>query len=684
MNRLNLLMQLQRYFGMRWLIFRVLYVVKLRSGWFHRRFPSYQWNERPLGSWLRSDVPSSHIDYVAWRNKRQPQFFFDELPPTEALNISEISINEADALLEGEWTYFAHLRFDMGMPPAWHRNPFTGQDIPASRHWSTISDFDDGDIKFVWEASRFSFVFTLVRAYAATGNAEYGAAFWRLVSDWANNNPPHIGPNWKCGQEASFRVMAWCFGLYAFRVLATADQFAQLVTMIAAHGERIEANIDYARSQNNNHGISEAVGLWTIGMLFPELKRSEEWVNTGKGIFEAEVKRQVYDDGSYAQYSLNYQRVMLHDVIWALRLGELNYHRFPDAIYDCVRKSVDFLLGLLDHTSGNVPNLGSNDSALVLPLNELDPNDFRPLIQSAHYLVQRKRIFDGFNDDIVWLFGVEAANSPLTTGTPEVEANLAAPIGGYYTLREKSSWMMMRCADYRARPHHADQLHIDFWWRGINILCDAGTYLYNGEPPWRNSLSRTAVHNTVAVDGRDQMTAFSRFLWLDWSRGVVHHHDSSYWEGSHNGYERLKEPVKHRRAVQRIGELWVIVDELSSQGKHDYSLHWLIPEMAFDVNSNRIALHTAQGLYYVYFSTSQFGYSRGRENSNLGWRSLSYGSLEPALSFSLISKGGPLQRFWTILSPFEVDINSSDDAHLKVNGIELAFGDTRLIEVRTG
>ena len=51
-----------------------------------------------------------------------------------------------------------------------------------------------------------------------------------------------------------------------------------------------------------------------------------------------------------------------------------------------------------------------------------------------------------------------------------------------------------------------DQLHFDLWWHGINVAQDAGTYLYNGEPPWDNPLVSTRVHNTITIDGRDQMT----------------------------------------------------------------------------------------------------------------------------------------------------------------------------------
>jgi len=51
--------------------------------------------------------------------------------------------------------------------------------------------------------------------------------------------------------------------------------------MIEVHGDRIATFIGYGLSQRKNHGIGEAVGLFTIGILFPQLQRAEEWKSLG-------------------------------------------------------------------------------------------------------------------------------------------------------------------------------------------------------------------------------------------------------------------------------------------------------------------------------------------------------------------------------------------------------------------
>jgi hypothetical protein len=677
-NKLKLVWQSWRYLGPSWLFFRIRYAFQMRAGLLRLRMPAFKWNDRPLSTWLKSDVPSAPEAYQTWRQQHGGCFFFDdipEIPPNCPWDTQQV-IDEANAILAGRWRYFQHTIYEVGCPPDWHLNPMTGQRFPAHHHWTRISDFAQGDIKLVWEASRFGVVYTLVRAYAATKNDRYPEAFWTLVKDWAEKNPPNMGPNWKCGQEAAFRVMAWCFGLYGFSKAdsTTPERVACLATMIASHGERIERNIAYAHSQKNNHVISEAVGLWTIGLLYPEFEHAARWRERGRRVIQAEVERQVYDDGAYVQHSLNYHRLMLHDLIWALRLGEANNDRIPDTVYGRFKKAAEFLCQLLDMESGHVPNYGANDGALILPMNTCDYLDYRPVLQTSNYLVNRQKLFDPgpWDEDLLWIFGPDALYS-RTGETPPVSVNLAAPVGGYYTLRSQRSWAMVRCAEYRDRPAQADQLHFDLWWRGINIVCDPGTYLYNASEPWNNGLAGTAVHNTVPVDACDQMTHFSRFLWLDWAQARVLHQTQSeaghldYWEGTHDGYRRFEAPVEHRRGIIRFGpESWLVLDSLSSDSEHDYVLHWLFPSLPFQWNEPQrtLTLNTPYGPYQTYVSTTsatgRFDLARGDLNSVQGWRSRYYAHKEPAISLAFTSSCKTV-CFWSLFSPPTISSESSED-----------------------
>ena len=674
-DRLTLARQLWRYLGPAWLLFRLKYVLQMRTGWLRRRMPVFVWETHPLGIWLKPDIPSEPEEYHVWRREHGGRFFFETLPdlPREPQRIVE----DTDAILAGCWRYFGHTVYDAGCPPDWHLNPMTSQRWPHDRHWTHVSDGGEDDIKLVWEASRFGVVYTLVRAYAITRDERYPRVFWQLIDDWAANNPPNTGANWGCGQEATFRAMAWCFGLYGFARAAntTPAQIVGLAAMIAAHGERIERNIAYARSQKNNHAISEGVGLWTIGLLFPEFKRAQRWRQLGRRVIQAEVERQVYDDGAYVQHSMNYHRLMLHDLIWALRLGEVNNDRLPESVYSKFKQAVEFLTEFLDRESGQVPNYGANDGSLILPLNTCDYLDYRPVLQAGYFLLNKNRLFEPgpWDEDLLWLFGPEALDSAVEATHP-IQDSFAGPTGGYITLRGQQSWAMVRCAQYRDRPSDADQLHVDLWWRGINIACDAGTYLYTAAPPWNNGLSSTRVHNTVTVDGQDQMRRASRFLWLDWAQGTTQHHAQSdaghmaYWQGCHEGYARLALPVMHRRGVVRLGaERWVIIDALESSGDHAYALHWLLPDLPHnrDETQGALTLDTPHGPYQIRMFTpdaaGQLSVVRADSNSVRGWRSRYYAHKEPAISLALTLRGSST-HFLTLFGPPDTTVTSSERA----------------------
>ena len=143
--------------------------------------------------------------------------------------------------------------------------------------------------------------------------------------------------------------------------------------------KRINANIGYALSQKNNHGISEASGLFTAGILF----KKNKWLTKGKLLLETQAKELIYNDGSFSQHSMNYHRLMLHAFLWAIQIGRVNGVEFSTETIDRMHSAGQWLLGIYDPVSGKAPNLGSNDGALLFPIGKSDYLDYRPTIQAV-------------------------------------------------------------------------------------------------------------------------------------------------------------------------------------------------------------------------------------------------------------------------------------------------------------
>jgi hypothetical protein len=669
LSKLHQTHQLLRHFGPAWLCYRGIYVLRRRSGLLRRELPTTRWEQQPLDRFLQSPL-SDLSTYLEYRKEQSPRFLLanadrqslrQRCDAWDAGTVNPVRL--AESLRNGKLRFFERLDLDVGWPPQCHLNPVTGQTSKDQRHWSQIGDFENGDIKLLWEPSRFGFVFTLVRAYWRTGDERFAEMFWQAVENWRSENPPQAGVHWKCGQEISLRVMAWCFGLYGFLTseTTTPDRVAALAQMIAVSGERIAANISYGVSQKNNHGMSEAAGLWTIGLLFPEFRSAAAWSNTGRKLLESQAKELIYADGAFSQHSTNYHRLMLQLYLWAIRLGELNSKPLSSEVVQQVQRAGDFLYHIQDPDSGKVPCYGHNDGALFLPLSNCDYQDYRPVVQATQFLTSGRRCFhDGpWDEDLFWLFGSKALDAAVVDSP---RRDFAARVSGYYTLRSTSSFAFLRAGRFVHRPAQADSLHLDLWWRGQNIALDAGTYSYNAPEPWDNRLAHSRYHNTVVVDDQDQMPRVSRFLWMPWLHAEVKQQMSStagqlsYWRGAHDGYLQRGLATRYTRTVLRIGdEHWLVCDYLDSPVQHDYRLHWLLCDASCDAEEpTRIVLQTPSGGFQVQVASSvrpmESSVLRADPSGPRGWRSAYYMHREPALSaeFTVHARAA---AFWTVFGP---------------------------------
>jgi len=675
--------------GPGWIAFRAAYSLRMQTGLIKRQIPAYPWKKFSLKDRVLSGTPFQVNDYKQWKRDYYSEkfLFIDNSFPIDVPWEAQKAVQEAERYIRGEVKYFGHLYEDLGFPPNWLLDPFLNIQYDPTRHWSEIPDYGESDIKFVWEANRLSQIYALVRAFSVNRDQKYPQAFWTILSDWMQKNPPGLGPNWKDGQEVALRLMAATFGYLAFfnADASTPMQIEMFSLFVAAHAQRIFQNIDFAIATKSNHTISEAFGLWMVGTFFPEMKHSNKYFQIGRDILESQIRDQFFEDGGYAMYSLNYQRFALHLYLVAIHLGDKVGKPFSAQMRQIFTKSIEFLSQIMDHQTGEMPQFGSNDGALVLPINNCDFSDYRPLIQAGHYLIHKERLFSpgDWDEDLFWLFGPSALEAKMAQ--PLTRIKTAFPEAGIYLLESDHSQVMVRCVDFQSRPSHADQLHLELRWFSKRFTCDAGTYLYHGNGIWKNGLSGTDVHNTVTVDHQDQMTRLSRITWLDWAKGqvvpVTSKDGFQVWNGNHNGYRRLKDPVDHQRSVFSLGQdRWLVLDYLRGKSTHYYRLHWLLADFPYQLLGHDTGLIIDSGSppCKIQIGTStmngNFSILRADPQSNRGWRSRYYAQKEPAISLTMDLEQQETY-FWTFIGHPEDEIHAND------RQIEMTFNsETRRID----
>ncbi|REJ08768.1 heparinase II/III domain-containing protein [Halobacillus trueperi] len=470
-------------------------------------------------------------------------------------------ISIADNAIKGKILGFSSVQLDYGNPIRWHYNPITKKEVNKSLKWYQISDFDPerGDIKAIWEASRFTHFFYFVRAYMLTKNDKYYQAFSNQLQNWLNENEYSYGPNYKCGQEATLRMINAIIAYSAFNLYELTDSKDEdnLFQLVGDSYKKVLSNFFYAhKCIKNNHTLSEITGL-IIGAW---ASKNEKGLKSAYILFDKEIDKQFLPDGGYLQYSFNYQRFALQIAEFVMKISEKTRYQISDHSKKLIRNSAHLLYQVQDE-SGDVPNYGSNDGALIFPVTSCGYRDFQPITNTIFAIVNGQRVFPSglYDEELIW-FGTKGPKEyPLSLIEKRNEMFKSS---GLYSLRHSEGFLMTVLQHFETRPAQMDQHHIDLWHKGVNVFCDSGTYSYATDIG--KKLALTSAHNTVKIDKKEQMKKREPFLVYDWTKRKSFNQVEDGFTGtmlSQNDYE-------HTRNVQKTETGYSITDEVTGDGEY--------------------------------------------------------------------------------------------------------------------
>ena len=503
MLKVRMIKSIIHEYGIGWVINRALYSLKLKSlravpfaEDFYEKHPEFP---------TRLDLFLIDVDTLR-------SFLHERLNEEDKKRLIEI----ADKACEGIITGFSSIELNYGYPIDWQLNPLTGKRCNEQIKWYKIPDFDKerGDIKVIWEASRFSHFITLSRAFLLTGDKKYYIAFSSQLKDWLEKNEYSFGANFKCGQECSLRMVnaLLAFSVFNKTGIATDTDTNNVKELIDRCYRKVLSNFFYAyKCIKNNHTISELMGM-IVGAWCCEDQRQLE---KAYRLLDEVIGEQFTDDGGYSQFSFNYQRLVLQDLECVLSMSSRTDIELSDRSRKKIMNSA-LLMYQCQDDSGDVPNYGSNDGAMVFPATSCGYRDFRPVINAIHAILTGKQLYDNakYQEELIWF---SAGKNIQDYGVEKkLRESSQFPEAGLFTIRGINSWAMIIVNDYKSRPAHMDQLHVDLWIDGVNVLCDAGTFSYASEEG--KKLSRNESHNTVVVDGKPQMNTVGPFMTYDWTK----------------------------------------------------------------------------------------------------------------------------------------------------------------------
>lgn len=574
--------------------------------------------------------------------------------------------DEKDILSKGEYRpFWGQKTFPLNLNP-----------VNGSRHWASDHKIPVPDLKLVWEDARFCWVDNLLRCEVLSHSGLSEACFWEKLNEFNRKNPVNLGENWESAQEVGLRLINIAFAAGIFLQLPKSDNIyltsakhhEQIMErsdltakMIQSHAKRILKTMIYAKSQRNNHLLSEAAALMTAAVVLPGAHDADKWWRVGKRNFFRGLDDQIAPNGCYIQHSSNYHRLMLQLAVWVDQLLRIKGADWPKKLLPKMRNAVRYLYAFCDPQSGRCSNIGHNDGSLMFCFGS-DYADYSPTLQAAGQIFLGKKLFgDGPRNELsVWL---NVQPTYLTRADLEADTEPAGPL----SVGNEHGRVLMLAEPFFGRPAHDDRLHLDVWVNGVNELLDPGTYRYSGVEDWDNRLKYAPMHNVMTVDHMEPMTDAGKFRWLDPDQAKVFSRNEAYISAEHSAFQKLN--LKHRRTVRLIESGFSVADDVIPLGDdgekvHLYRFHWLLPNQTFKYKKGVLVLDRIRMGFssdtdfnlrivragYSIFNSGDFEGESFREDAWCGWYSPTYNEKIPALSIIVTCRGTAPFHFDTLIT----------------------------------
>lgn len=545
----------------------------------------------------------------------------------------------ADAACDGRFT-LAGVTCELGPEPDW-----LGADLPSDEEW-----------RIEW--TKFYFGLDLAHAFRATGDRCYAVAWERLVGSYIRTVPIGVDSS----DVAARRVQNWIYAWVAFGDAGFTPAFHdELLAAVREHAEYIRDNLTAER----NHRTLELYALIVVALALPTVDRDGALLRLGMREIHANLVADVRPDGVHREHSTDYHLIALRSFLGARANLQLFGHALPDDYDAHLSRACDFAMHC-HRPDGIIPATSDSDNG-----------DYADVLELGAQVLGRR--------DLQYVARRGGGGSAPTRRL------MSFPDGGYWTQR--SGWgtteayaderfLIFDCGPVGDGGHgHYDALSFEAMGKGHPLVVDPGRYTYEeATPNMRHWFKGTAAHNTVAVDGLDQ---------IPYRRGKPR----AGTQSTARLVERLSAPgldilsgqvrsvayeaVHDRQIVFVADSYWLILDSLTGDEPHRYDLRYHLAASAAGAVRVESTEHgwlvRAPGAALVVVGAIE-------PRIEPGWVAPSYGTKYPAPVVSVCVDGVPSTRFVTLVTPdrdTDVAPRVAHDWHDGGWTTVVAVGDTR-------
>lgn len=436
------------------------------------------------------------------------------------------------------------------------------------------------DVKRPWEVSRFSYLLNLIQGGVFDTIEDRARQATDILEDWSRSNPLAYSVNWH-PMEASVRGITLVMALEM--LLACGERRSAVVApwlrQITTHGAFVWRTREYS-DVTGNHYAANVVFLLLAGTLLREyVPEARRWLRLAVQEIPRQIEGQFLSDGVNFEKSVSYHRLVVELFLLAAVVLERSGNPLSGGTRERLHRAC-WYLAVCRRPDGALPLVGDSDDATVLPLDHDGTPTADAALSSAALFFNDGRIkaaAGGLTATILWLFGSRGVGQWDELSEESVRGVHHFANGGVIVAHFDDDYLWLDVGevglDGRGGHGHNDLLSFELAFAGKPVVVDPGSYVYTADPEARDLFRSTSYHNTVSVDGEElaPLRGFWRIGNEAEPREVVlrEEGDSLELTAAQTGYERLPDPVTHRRRICFSSRLGLICqDAFESSSKH--------------------------------------------------------------------------------------------------------------------
>jgi hypothetical protein len=491
---------------------------------------------------------------------------------------------------------------------------------------------------------RFQHLITLAKIYYLTGKEKFALEVVDQIKSFVKQCPYLLGVHWIMPMETGIRLIsiAWIVAFMKEYLRYDVETCDLIEEIVRSHVHYTAKNFS-ACSSANNHLIAELTGVFVTALCFEGLNGMSRYKWKTYDMLSREIALQFHSDGINREQTTHYHISCYNCFLLAGLLGRENGLEFPKEYWHTLEKGAEFICAL-SNDDNSIFNIGDSDDGKTIVLSETEPNQIQSLLATAAVLFKRgdfKAKARYFDEMSLWLLGKtgKVAFDSLNVDS-KVTGSAKFEEGGYYILRSNgpaNPKVVFDCGPLGlgsiAAHGHADSLSFMLYAHEREFLIDSGTYIFEAENPYRNYFRSTAAHNTITVDGMDQSEIKGPFLWGHKARSFIEEWIDTE-EGTrvmawHDGYQRLEDPVIHRRTIEldKKRSIISISDSMEAKFVHKICQYFhLAPECeSTQIHQNHWKIsNKGKTIELIIDELFECEVVRGSEDPICGWASRSY------------------------------------------------------------